>query len=114
MPKYVWKYARDLFGGLLQVARVSDVVAVQHGAGLMADDIHHHALWDAGADHIPGCRAPQIMEVFARASRALTGKLPRVMEVLNGLPVAVEYPGNDAPLGFLQVRGVVALLANHV
>jgi hypothetical protein len=49
VPKYVWKYARDLFGGLLQVARVSDVVAVQHGAGLMADDIHYHALWDAGA-----------------------------------------------------------------
>jgi hypothetical protein len=60
VPKYVWKYARDLFGGLLQVARVSDVVAVQHGAGLKADDIHHHMLWEAGADHIPGCRAPQM------------------------------------------------------
>src|ERR687888_30339 len=53
------KRARQLPGCLLEVRWADDMVAVEHRPGLVAGDLHGHALRNPGVDHVPDGRAPE-------------------------------------------------------
>jgi len=61
--------------GLLEIRRADDVVAIEHGARLVAGHLHRHALRHARVDGIPDGGAPQIVAEAARdAGRLARGR----------------------------------------
>ena len=50
MPELSGEIATELLGRVSEVTLIHDVVAIEHGPGLVAGDIHGNPFGDASAD----------------------------------------------------------------
>src|SRR3989449_8581237 len=75
------KRARELAGDVLEVTGAHDVVAIEHGARLVAGYLHRDALRDAGVDHISDRGAPEVVRMHPRDAGRLAGRRPCLPEV---------------------------------
>src|SRR5438552_5858758 len=70
----------ELPRGIDEVARVDDVIAVEHLPRLPADELHHDALRNAGADEVSDGRPAKVVEHAARHPGGAACRRPRLVE----------------------------------
>ena len=75
-----------------QVSVAHDIIAFKDAPGLVARQIHGHAFGDAGADHVPDGRSPEIVRDTARAPGGHPRPSPSLVEAALGDAVAGEVP----------------------
>src|SRR5438093_916127 len=88
----------ELPGGVDEIARVDEVIAVEHLARPPADQLHRDALDDAGADEVADGRPAEIMEDAAGHPGGATRRRPGLVEAPDRRAVrAGEDMRDDAP-----------------
>src|SRR5712692_9141886 len=82
----------NTLGRVTEVALGHDVVAFEHGPGLVPGDHHGDAFRDAGPDHVPDGRPPEIMEEHPGHPCLPAGGLPRGQEAEDPPASTMEHP----------------------
>src|SRR5207249_5745594 len=90
----------ELPGGLEQVGRVDDVVAIEHLAGLPADQLHRDPFGHAGTDEVSDGGPAEVVEHMARHAGGATGRRPCLVEATERRPVGAREDMRDAASEF--------------
>jgi len=56
----------------------------------MAAYHHRHSFMNTGANHVPNCRTPEVMEYLGGKSRCFTCFIPGIPKIFDWLPFAVK------------------------
>ena len=76
MPASVPKTTRSV----PQISVADDIIAIEDAARLVSAQFHRDALRNAGADHVPDGRAPEVVRDAAWAAGGDPGAAPGVVE----------------------------------
>src|SRR2546426_7306838 len=93
-PRRALKRARQLPGDVLEVAGTHDVVAIEHGARLVACDLHGDALRHACVDHVAHRGSPEVVAQAPGDAGGLARRGPRLPEIAPTLAPALA-PGEE-------------------
>jgi hypothetical protein len=63
-----------------QISVAHDIIAIKNAASLVAAQFHGHAFRNAGTDHVPDGRAPEVVRDAAGTAGGDPGAAPRVVE----------------------------------
>jgi hypothetical protein len=84
---------------LPQVSVADDIISIEDATRLVAAQFHRDAFWNAGADHVPNGRSPEVVRDAAGTSGGDPGAAPRVEKPLAAIPCPDQNPTSPAFVG---------------